>query len=419
MTKKRGRLDAIDPSGWLVRLKQPDGTEHEMSLFSVRREDVLAAVPWRAFRPHRGQPHYSGVYWSSTTRDHVPYESRHEMGRVILADFDRAVVDIKAQPFLLMGRDEHGRRRRHVPDFFLALADQTSTLVNVKTAARLTDPSWSDDIASDHLPSHATRGMNMLATRSAHQQHGERLTPTLSPAVTLRRHDGTEFRLALSQVRGEDVLGAAPWRTLRQYPGQRHISGLYWSAKMRGLVPYESRKELFREILADFDRNVVGMAAQPFLLTGPAPDRRRDRRHVPDLFLALADGTYTVVNVKPQHILADPRVAATLDWANAEFAANGWRTEVWTGENPVVVSNVRFLSACRRSWLFDKRELEIAQREVRPGDLVGEAESRLRALGIARPRPLLLHLLWIGALEADLTQSLDVTTRLERTAWTA
>jgi hypothetical protein len=54
------------------------------------------AVPWRTFRWYKGQRHYSGTYWSATMRDHVIYESRLELARLIFADFDRAVHRIVA-----------------------------------------------------------------------------------------------------------------------------------------------------------------------------------------------------------------------------------------------------------------------------------------------------------------------------------
>jgi hypothetical protein len=44
------------------------------------------------------------------------HESRLELARLMLADFDRAVTAIAAQPFWLRFRDG-GRVRRHVPDF--------------------------------------------------------------------------------------------------------------------------------------------------------------------------------------------------------------------------------------------------------------------------------------------------------------
>lgn len=37
---------------------------------------LVGSHPWRTFRAHRGQHHYSGFYWSATMGDHVVYESR-------------------------------------------------------------------------------------------------------------------------------------------------------------------------------------------------------------------------------------------------------------------------------------------------------------------------------------------------------
>jgi hypothetical protein len=65
---------------------------------------LAAAAPWRTFRWYGGQKHYSGVFWSSTQRDHVIYESRLELAALLLADFDQTVRGIVAQPFLLNRR---------------------------------------------------------------------------------------------------------------------------------------------------------------------------------------------------------------------------------------------------------------------------------------------------------------------------
>jgi Bacterial regulatory helix-turn-helix protein, lysR family len=62
-------------------------------------------VPWRKFRWYKGQRHYSGAYWSATMRDHVVYESRLELARLIFADFDRFAAAIGYQT--LSGAAEH------------------------------------------------------------------------------------------------------------------------------------------------------------------------------------------------------------------------------------------------------------------------------------------------------------------------
>lgn len=69
----------------------------------VSAEALARGNPWRVFRWHRGQAHYSGWYWSATMAGHVVYESRMELARLLLADFDCQVEAIAAQRFLVAG----------------------------------------------------------------------------------------------------------------------------------------------------------------------------------------------------------------------------------------------------------------------------------------------------------------------------
>jgi hypothetical protein len=79
---------------------------------------LSSAVPWRTFRWHQGQKHYCGTFWSATENDHVIYESRLELARLLFADFDTSVRRIVAQPFLLRATVD-GAVRRHIPDYML------------------------------------------------------------------------------------------------------------------------------------------------------------------------------------------------------------------------------------------------------------------------------------------------------------
>jgi hypothetical protein len=63
--------------------------------------DVLTAEPWRTFRWHRGQKHFSGSFWSATEGRPVIYESLLELSWLLEADFDPSVSRIIAQPFLM------------------------------------------------------------------------------------------------------------------------------------------------------------------------------------------------------------------------------------------------------------------------------------------------------------------------------
>jgi hypothetical protein len=65
-----------------------------------------------------------------------------------------------------------------------------------------------------------------------------------------------------------------PWRTFRWYKGQRHYSGIYWSATMRDHVVYKSRLELSRLIFADFRPGSAAHPGAALLAEGEA--RRED-----------------------------------------------------------------------------------------------------------------------------------------------
>ena len=71
-------------------------------------------------------------------RDHVVYESRLELARLIFADFDRSVHRILAQPFLLKAK-VGGKIRKHIPDYFLA-TDHGPVVVDVKPEYLLAKP---------------------------------------------------------------------------------------------------------------------------------------------------------------------------------------------------------------------------------------------------------------------------------------
>lgn len=105
---------------------------------SVQLGLLREARPWRTFRWYKGQQHYSGTYWSATVGDHVIYESRLELGRLLFADFAPEVRYIVAQPFLLKA-GLGGEVRRHIPDYLL-LTDDGPVVVDVKPRRRLEKP---------------------------------------------------------------------------------------------------------------------------------------------------------------------------------------------------------------------------------------------------------------------------------------
>jgi hypothetical protein len=230
--------------------------------------------------------------------------------------------------------------------------------------------------------------------------------------VSLRMADGTESSAPLWQVRARQVTGAVPWRAARSARGQTHFPGFFWSATMSGHVIYESRLELARLLLADFDRDVAAIAAQPFLVQARVGGRTR--RHVPDFLLVGADRSVRVVNVKPAARLADPDVAEALAWPGELFSQHGWEHEIWTGEDPLFLRNLRFLAGYRRPGLVPESLLNDVLAMVRPGDTIGGLGGRTPpGRGPGGVRAAVLRLLWEQRLVTDLRQVLDAGSVLE------
>jgi hypothetical protein len=122
----------------MVSFRTESGAAQEKPWALVDGTVLSKVMPWRTFRWYKGQRHYSGTYWSATMRDHVIYESRLELARLIFADFDQSVHRILAQPFLLKAKVD-GRVRKHVPDYFLA-TDHGPVVVDVKPEYLLAKP---------------------------------------------------------------------------------------------------------------------------------------------------------------------------------------------------------------------------------------------------------------------------------------
>jgi len=226
------------------------------------------------------------------------------------------------------------------------------------------------------------------------------------PVVSLRMAGGSEVHRPLRDVRARQIVSAVPWRGTCSARGQAHYPGYYWSATTSAHVIYESRLELGRLLIADFDPAVTAIAAQPFWLRAQVAGRVR--RHVPDFFLVRADQSALLVNVKPAAQLADPEVAAALEWPGQLARAHGWDYEIWTGTDPVYLANLRFLAGYRRPWLVAAETAGAVLAAFRPGDtfavLAGRAGPDCRP-GDARAA--ILRLLWEQRLITDLHRRLD------------
>ncbi|MEV6480021.1 TnsA-like heteromeric transposase endonuclease subunit [Streptomyces sp. NPDC051576] len=196
-------------------------------------------------------------------------------------------------------------------------------------------------------------------------------------------------------VRFEDV---PPVRGFRWNKGDRSFPGWYYAGTTGSHVGYESWLERDRLILLDFDPDVVGIASQPFWLHWREGAKRR--RHAPDYFVRLADSRARVVDVRAEDDV-DERTAEAFTATGRACSAVGWEFVHVGVPDPVFMANVRWLARYRHGRCG--RERDVAERllEVfrQPRGLRAGAEE---AGSVLRVLPVLFHLLWAGALRADL-----------------
>lgn len=212
-------------------------------------------------------------------------------------------------------------------------------------------------------------------------------------------------------VATDTLKAATPWRSFRWRDGQKNYSGHYWSATIRDHVGYESRMELGRLLLADFDPDVQHIVSQPFLLKTEIDGKTY--RHIPD-FLLFTDAEPVVVDVKPRHRLERPKVAFCFAWTRKAVEARGWQYEVYSDPPEVLLENVRFLAGYRRDWLFNADVLERLRISPLDGMTFGEATRSLLGVSESVTKAALLHLLWWGWMTTDLSSPLSASHVLRR-----
>jgi hypothetical protein len=127
--------NVTDVARVLVRLDggvRNDAVSAEVA--SLRTEDAL---PIRQFFAWPGKRNYEGVWWSSTNRGHVDFESLLEREYLLASDAAVDVVAIAAQPLALLWPHGTAGQRDHVPDFFVRLGSGDGRLVDVRAPNRV------------------------------------------------------------------------------------------------------------------------------------------------------------------------------------------------------------------------------------------------------------------------------------------
>jgi hypothetical protein len=153
-----------------------------------------------------------------------------------------------------------------------------------------------------------------------------------------------------------------------------------------------------RLILLDFAPDVVGIASQPFWLRWREGEERR--RHAPDYFVRLAHGRARVVDVRAEDQV-DERTAEAFAATERACSAVGWEFVHVGVPDPVFMANLRWLARYRHRRCGRETDVAGLLAEVfrQPRPLRAGAEE---AGDVLRVLPVVFHLLWTGALRADL-----------------
>ena len=151
--------------------------------------------------------------------------------------------------------------------------------------------------------------------------------------------------MPLAEATGVPFEQAMPVRRFTAHRGQRHLSGLWWSATTGGHVGFESWLERDHLLALDFDPAVTGIASQPFWLHWTSGGGGRVS-HAPDYFARRAYGSAVVVDCRP----AERRKRADMEKFGATAKAcalAGWEYELRGAPDPVVTANLRWLAGYR------------------------------------------------------------------------
>jgi len=212
--------------------------------------------------------------------------------------------------------------------------------------------------------------------------------------------DGRERSGSLSELWSVRFERVSPVREFPTFRGQRNFPGAWWSQTTGGHVGYESWLQRDQVMLLDFDPGVVSFSSQPFWLTWSSAGG--SRRHAPDFFARLSDGTAVVMDV-----CAGDRVKPATAEAFAVTAqaceSVGWFYRRVGAVDVVLAANVRWLAGYRHHRCFHPdraarlRAVFASPRKLSEG--IAAAGERLEFL------PVLFHLLWTRVLVCDLAGS--------------
>lgn len=189
-------------------------------------------------------------------------------------------------------------------------------------------------------------------------------------------------------------------RDFPSYMGQRNFPGLYFAACMGRHVGFESWLERDHMMMLDFSPQVRAFSAQPFWLLWSAGGKAR--RHAPDIFVRLAGGGGVVVDVRADDRIK-PEDAEAFEVTALACESVGWGYRRVGVPDPVLAANVRWLAGYRHPrCLRQDHRVRLLEAFASPAPLLAGAQAVGDRIAVL---PSLFHLMWTGALAADLASA--------------
>lgn len=219
-----------------------------------------------------------------------------------------------------------------------------------------------------------------------------------APSLAWVTPDGGADRVALVDAWSVPFEDGLPVRRFQSRKGQRHLSGLWWSATTGRHVGFESWLERDHVMLLDFDATIVGIASQPFWLTWQ-DEAGSTVSHCPDYFARRADGSALVVDCRPVE-RRPPLDAAKFDATAAACAELGWEFRLVGAADATRLANVHWLAGYRHP-RHGSADVVSRLREVfdAPAPLMDAASRAGDPIAVL---PVLFHMMWRKDLVCDL-----------------
>lgn len=224
--------------------------------------------------------------------------------------------------------------------------------------------------------------------------------------VTYVDPEGVRHECSLQELATLPLSVLHPVRFPSSYKGQKNLPGMFWFSTTGEHIAYESRREMRALMMLDFDSDVLGVVAQPFVLSYKDDSEVGGKRkaHIPDYLASCLEAPDRLVDVKPLKEADKPDVKRVFDATREACCVAGWDYEVVTGHDLTLLANVEWLAAFRRppALLDDLAPVIVESASV--GRSIEDLSGLFRpGIHEALVRPVVMHLLWKRILDTDLS----------------